>query len=124
MLVEFVRYVNHQCLFCILIKEWVVVIDTDKVSELLQTAERLNNSLIEINEAIDALKNTDNVLQLSVFHKKFNEDLPLSGSESISEKSIDFAIRPTVLACLKDQKKFLEAELQALLSKQFEGGNE
>ncbi|MDZ5608615.1 hypothetical protein U2I54_16310 [Bacillus pseudomycoides] len=100
------------------------MIDTDKVSELLQTAERLNNSLIEINEAIDALKNTDNVLQLSVFHKKFNEDLPLSGSESISEKSIDFAIRPTVLACLKDQKKFLEAELQALLSKQFEGGNE
>ena len=45
----------------------------------------------------------------------------MSESESIGEKSIDFAIRPTVLACLRDQKKFLESELQNLLSKQLEG---
>jgi len=101
-----------------------VVIDTDKVSEFLQTAERLNASLMEINESIDALKNTDNVLQLSIFHKKFNGDLPLSKLESVDEKNIDFNIRPTVLAYLKDQKKFLESELQNLLSKQIEGGNE
>ncbi|BCC18325.1 hypothetical protein II7_01417 [Bacillus cereus MSX-A12] len=101
-----------------------MVIDTDKVSEFLQTAERLNASLMEINESIDALKNTDNVLQLSIFHKKFNGDLPLSKLESVDEKNIDFNIRPTVLAYLKDQKKFLESELQNLLSKQIEGGNE
>lgn len=101
-----------------------MVIDTDKVSEFLQTAERLNASLMEINESIDTLKNTDNVLQLSIFHKKFNEDLPLSKLESVDEKNIDFNIRPTVLAYLKDQKKFLESELQNLLSKQIEGGNE
>ncbi|CUB51178.1 hypothetical protein ACQVQT_00455 [Bacillus paranthracis] len=100
------------------------MIDTDKVSEFLQTAERLNASLMEINESIDALKNTDNVLQLSIFHKKFNGDLPLSKLESVDEKNIDFNIRPTVLAYLKDQKKFLESELQNLLSKQIEGGNE
>lgn len=100
------------------------MIDTDKVSEFLQTAERLNTSLMEINESIDALKNTDNVLQLSIFHKKFNGDLPLSKLESVDEKNIDFNIRPTVLAYLKDQKKFLESELQNLLSKQIEGGNE
>ena len=101
-----------------------MVIDTDKVSEFLQTAERLNASLMEINESIDALKNTDNVLQLSIFHKKFNGDLPLNKLESVDEKNIDFNIRPTVLAYLKDQKKFLESELQNLLSKQIEGGNE
>ena len=101
-----------------------MVIDTDKVSEFLQTAERLNASLMEINESIDALKNTDNVLQLSIFHKKFNGDLPLSKLESVDEKNIDFNIRPTVLAYLKDQKKFLESELQNLLSKHIEGGNE
>ena len=101
-----------------------MVIDTDKVSEFLQTAERLNASLMEINESIDALKNTDNVLQLSIFHKKFNGDLRLSKLESVDEKNIDFNIRPTVLAYLKDQKKFLESELQNLLSKQIEGGNE
>ena len=101
-----------------------MVIDTDKVSEFLRTAERLNASLMEINESIDALKNTDNVLQLSIFHKKFNGDLPLSKLESVDEKNIDFNIRPTVLAYLKDQKKFLESELQNLLSKQIEGGNE
>ncbi len=84
-----------------------MVIDTDKVSEFLQTAERLNASLMEINESIDALKNTDNVLQLSIFHKKFNGDLPLSKLESVDEKNIDFNIRPTVLAYLKDQKSFL-----------------
>ncbi|MCU4797684.1 hypothetical protein OB971_21815 [Bacillus cereus] len=100
------------------------MIDTDKVSEFLQTAERLNASLMEINESIDALKNTDNVLQLSIFHKKFNGDLPLSKLESVDEKNIDFNIRPTALAYLKDQKKFLESELQNLLSKQIEGGNE
>ncbi|QWG39100.1 hypothetical protein EXW35_11840 [Bacillus mycoides] len=100
------------------------MIDVDKVSEFLQTAGKLNKSLMEINEAIEAVEDTSNVLQVSIFYKKFNEDLPLSSSESIGEKSIDFAIRPTVLACLRDQKKFLESELQNLLSKQLEGGNE
>lgn len=101
-----------------------MVIDTDKVSDFLQTAERLNNSLMEINEIIEAFEDTSNVLKVSLFHKKFNGNLPVSESESIGEKSIDFAIRPTVLACLRDQKKFLESELQNLLSKQLEGGNE
>ncbi|MBZ4222553.1 hypothetical protein LAE98_10620 [Bacillus wiedmannii] len=100
------------------------MIDTDKVSDFLQTAERLNNSLMEINEIIEAFEDTSNVLKVSLFHKKFNGNLPVSESESIGEKSIDFAIRPTVLACLRDQKKFLESELQNLLSKQLEGGNE
>lgn len=101
-----------------------MVIDTEKMSEFLQTAERLNNSLMEINEVIEAIDDTSNVLKVSLFHKKFNENLLVSESESIGEKSIDFAIRPTVLACLRDQKKFLESELQNLLSKQLEGGNE
>ncbi|EKS8377718.1 hypothetical protein CON01_14980 [Bacillus thuringiensis] len=100
------------------------MIDTEKMSEFLQTAERLNNSLMEINEVIEAIDDTSNVLKVSLFHKKFNENLLVSESESIGEKSIDFAIRPTVLACLRDQKKFLESELQNLLSKQLEGGNE
>ncbi|EEK50713.1 hypothetical protein FO497_29350 [Bacillus cereus ATCC 10876] len=100
------------------------MIDTEKMSEFLQTAERLNNSLMEINEVIEAIDDTSNVLKVSLFHKKFNENLLVSESESIGEKSIDFAIRPTVLACLRDQKKFLETELQNLLSKQLEGGNE
>ncbi|MFF2241132.1 hypothetical protein ACFVUU_23710 [Bacillus thuringiensis] len=100
------------------------MIDTDKVSDFLQTAERLNNSLMEINEIIEAFEDTSNVLKVSLSHKKFNENLPVSESESIGEKSIDFAIRPTVLACLRDQKKFVESELQNLLSKQLEGGNE
>ncbi|MEB8702659.1 hypothetical protein P4H21_18090 [Bacillus cereus] len=100
------------------------MIDTDKVSDFLQTAERLNNSLMEINEIIEAFEDTSNVLKVSLFHKKFNENLSVSESESIGEKSIDFAIRPTVLSCLRDQKKFLESELQNLLSKQLEGGNE
>ncbi len=101
-----------------------MVIDTEKMSDFLQTAERLNNSLMEINEIIEAFDDTSNVLKVSLFHKKFNENLLVSESESIGEKTIDFAIRPTVLACLRDQKKFLESELQNLLSKQFEGGNE
>ncbi len=101
-----------------------MVIDTEKMSEFLQTAERLNNSLMEINEVIEAFDDTSNVLKVSLFHKKFNENLLVSESESIGEKSIDFAIRSTVLACLRDQKKFLESELQNLLSKQLEGGNE
>lgn len=101
-----------------------MVIDTEKMSEFLQTAERLNNSLMEINEVIEAIDDTSNVLKVSLFHKKFNRNLLVSESESIGEKSIDFAIRPTVLACLRDQKKFLESELQNLLSKQLEGGNE
>ncbi|WP_399576639.1 hypothetical protein [Streptomyces sp. NPDC053079] len=101
-----------------------MVIDTDKVSDFLQTAERLNNSLMEVNEIIEAFEDTSNILKVSLFHKKFNENLQVSESESIGEKSIDFAIRPTVLACLRDQKKFLESELQNLLSKQLEGGNE
>lgn len=101
-----------------------MVVDTEKMSEFLQTAERLNNSLMEINEVIEAIDDTSNVLRVSLFHKKFNENLPVSESESIGEKSIDFATRPTVLACLRDQKKFLESELQNLLSKQLEGGNE
>ncbi|AYY27397.1 hypothetical protein ACS2QC_16995 [Bacillus cereus group sp. Bce033] len=100
------------------------MIDTEKVSDFLQTAERLNNSLMEINEVIESFEDTSNILKVSLFHKKFNEDLPVSGLESVDEKIIDFNIRPTVLACLKDQKKFLESELQNLLSKQFEGGNE
>ncbi|OLR25764.1 hypothetical protein [Bacillus cereus] len=100
------------------------MIDTEKMSDFLQTAERLNNSLMEINEIIEAFDDTSNVLKVSLFHKKFNENLLVSESESIGEKTIDFAIRPTVLACLRDQKKFLESELQNLLSKQFEGGNE
>ncbi|MED3274220.1 hypothetical protein BK703_10225 [Bacillus thuringiensis serovar silo] len=100
------------------------MVDTEKMSEFLQTAERLNNSLMEINEVIEAIDDTSNVLRVSLFHKKFNENLPVSESESIGEKSIDFATRPTVLACLRDQKKFLESELQNLLSKQLEGGNE
>ncbi|MEC5305294.1 hypothetical protein [Bacillus thuringiensis] len=100
------------------------MVDTEKMSEFLQTAERLNNSLMEINEVIEAIDDTSNVLKVSLFHKKFNENLLVSESESIGEKSIDFAIRPTVLACLRDQKKFLESELQNLLSKQLEGGNE
>ncbi|MDZ4444283.1 hypothetical protein ORM30_28105 [Bacillus cereus] len=100
------------------------MIDTDKVSDFLQTAERLNNSLMEINEIIEAFEDTSNVLKVSLFHKKFNESLSVSESESIGEKSIDFAIRPTVLSCLRDQKKFIESELQNLLSKQLEGGNE
>ncbi|MFC9417542.1 hypothetical protein ACIG6B_28745 [Bacillus mobilis] len=100
------------------------MIDTDKVSDFLQTAERLNNSLMEVNEIIEAFEDTSNILKVSLFHKKFNENLQVSESESIGEKSIDFAIRPTVLACLRDQKKFLESELQNLLSKQLEGGNE
>ncbi|MEK4809779.1 MULTISPECIES: hypothetical protein [Bacillus] len=100
------------------------MIDTEKMSEFLQTAERLNNSLMEINEVIEAIDDTSNVLKVSLFHKKFNENLLVSESESIGEKSIDFAIRPNVLACLRDQKKFLESELQNLLSKQLEGGNE
>ncbi|EXY06801.1 hypothetical protein P4I81_29820 [Bacillus cereus] len=100
------------------------MIDTEKISEFLQTAERLNNSLMEINEVIEAFDDTSNVLKVSLFHKKFNENLLVSESESIGEKSIDFAIRPTVLAYLRDQKKFLESELQNLLSKQLEGGNE
>ncbi len=101
-----------------------MVIDTDKVSDFLQTAERLNNSLMEVNEIIEAFEDTSNILKVSLFHKKFNENLQVSESESIGEKSIDFAIRPTVLACLRDQKKFLESELQNLLSKQLGGGNE
>ncbi|HDX9630864.1 TPA: hypothetical protein ROY30_004600 [Bacillus cereus] len=100
------------------------MIDTDKVSDFLQTAERLNNSLMEVNEIIEAFEDTSNILKVSLFHKKFNENLQVSESESIGEKSIDFAIRPTVLACLRDQKKFLESELQNLLSKQLGGGNE
>ncbi|WP_242314033.1 hypothetical protein [Bacillus cereus group sp. BfR-BA-01355] len=100
------------------------MIDTEKMSDFLQTAERLNNSLMEINEIIEAFDDTSNVLKVSLFHKKFNENLLVSESESIGEKTIDFAIRPTVLACLRDQKKFFESELQNLLSKQFEGGNE
>lgn len=101
-----------------------MVIDTDKVSDFLQTAERLNNSLMEINEIIEAFDDTSNVLKVSLFHKKFKENLPVSELESIGEKSIDFAIRSTVLACLRDQKKFLKSELEKLLSKQPEGGNE
>lgn len=101
-----------------------MVIDTEKMSEFLQTAERLNNSLMEINEVVEAFDDTSNVLKVSLFHKKFNENLLVSESESIGEKSIDFAIRSTVLACLRDQKKFLESELQNLLSKRLEGGNE
>lgn len=100
-----------------------MVIDTEKMSDFLQTAERLNNSLMEINEIIEAFDDTSNVLKVSLFHKKLNENLLVSESESIGEKTIDFAIRPTVLACLRDQKKFLESELQNLLSKQLEGGN-
>ena len=79
---------------------------------------------MEINEVIEAIDDTSNDLKVSLFHKKLNENLLVSESESIGEKSIDFAIRPTVLACLRDQKKFLESELQNLLSKQLEGGNE
>ncbi|WP_438825164.1 hypothetical protein [Bacillus sp. JJ1127] len=101
-----------------------MLIDTDKVSEFLQTAERLNNSLMEINEIIEAFEDTSNVLKVSLSHKKFNENLPVSALESVGEKHIDFAIRPSVLACLKDQKRFVESELQNLLSKQIEGGNE
>lgn len=101
-----------------------MVIDTDKVSGFLQTAERLNNSLMEINEIIEAFEDTSNVLKVSLSHKKINENLPVSAIESVGEKYIDFAIRPTVLACLKDQKRFVESELQNLLSKQIEGGNE
>lgn len=101
-----------------------MVIDTEKMSAFLQTAKRLNNSLMEINEVIEAFDDTSNVLKVSLFYKKFNANLLVSESESIGEKSIDFAIRPTVLACLRDQKKFLESELQNLLSKQLEGGNE
>ncbi|MBG0962480.1 hypothetical protein [Bacillus sp. SRB1LM] len=100
------------------------MIDTDKVSDFLQTAERLNNSLMGINEIIEAFDDTSNVLKVSLFHKKFKENLPVSELKSIGEKSIDFAIRSTVLACLRDQKKFLESELEKLLSKQPEGGNE
>nr|WP_230478619.1 hypothetical protein [Bacillus thuringiensis] len=83
------------------------MVDTEKMSDFLQTAERLNNSLMEINEIIEAFDDTSNVLKVSLFHKKFNENLLVSESESIGEKTIDFAIRPTVLACLRDQKSFL-----------------
>lgn len=101
-----------------------MVIDTDKISDFLQTAERLNNSLMEINEIIGAFEDKSNVLRVSLFHKKFNENLPVTALESIGEKNIDFTIRPNVLACLKDQKRFVESELQNLLSKQIERGNE
>ena len=46
-----------------------MVIDTEKISEFLQTAERLNNSLMEINEVIEAFDDTSNFLKVSLFHK-------------------------------------------------------
>lgn len=101
-----------------------MLIDTDKVSDLLKTAERLNDSLIEINEAIEALEDTSNVLQFSIFHNKFKETIPLGGLESVGQKSVDFATRPIVLACLKDLKKFIESELDKVLPITFVGGNE
>ncbi len=55
------------------------MIDTEKVSDFLQTAERLNNSLMEINEVIESFEDTSNILKVSLFNKKFNEDLPVSG---------------------------------------------
>ncbi|EEL90809.1 hypothetical protein bcere0030_52070 [Bacillus cereus AH1273] len=42
----------------------------------------------------------------------------------VNRKELDTVIRYVIIGHLKDKEKFLESELQNLLSKQLEGGNE
>lgn len=100
-----------------------MVIDTEKIQDMLDSANRLNDVLIGINETIEYLNTDDAELSVSISHPNYSELMPLDKEIAVDEKALDFLIRDTVIQYLMDKRRFVESELKKVLQTQPEGGN-
>ncbi len=99
-----------------------MVIDTDKVSEFIITAGRLNEALKELRTALQELETGKALIDMSILRGRTKHDI--YSLKTVDRKELEIEIKQVIINHLKDKEKFVESELQNLLAKQLEGGNE
>ncbi|AXY09987.1 hypothetical protein CUC43_25990 [Bacillus thuringiensis LM1212] len=98
------------------------MIDTDKVSEFIITAGRLNEALKELRTALQELETGKALIDMSILRGRTKHDI--YSLKTVDRKELEIEIKQVIINHLKDKEKFVESELQNLLAKQLEGGNE
>lgn len=98
------------------------MIDVDKVSEFIITAGRLNEALKELRTALYELESGKALIDMSILRGSTKQDI--YSLKTVDRKALETEIKQVIISHLKDKEQFVESELQTLLSKQLEGGNE
>ncbi|PHD18299.1 hypothetical protein COF37_26200 [Bacillus wiedmannii] len=98
------------------------MIDTDKLSEFIITAGRLNEALKELRTALHELETGKALIDMSILRGRTKHDI--YSLKTVDRKELETEIKQSIISYLKDKEQFVESELQNLLSKQLEGGNE
>lgn len=99
-----------------------MVIDTDKLSDFIVTAGRLNEALKELRTALQELETGKALIDMSILRGRTKHDI--YSLKTVNRKELEMEIKQVIINHLKDKEKFVESELQNLLAKQLEGGNE
>ncbi|MGN4944630.1 hypothetical protein [Bacillus cereus group sp. MYBK104-1] len=98
------------------------MIDTDKLSDFIVTAGRLNEALKELRTALQELETGKALIDMSILRGRTKHDI--YSLKTVNRKELEMEIKQVIINHLKDKEKFVESELQNLLAKQLEGGNE
>ncbi|MEK4409318.1 hypothetical protein MHB59_12040 [Bacillus sp. FSL L8-0642] len=98
------------------------MIDTDKLSECIVTAGRLNEALKELRTALHELETGKALIDMGILRGHTKHDI--YSLKTVDRKELETEIKQVLISYLKDKEQFIESELQTLLSKQLEGGNE
>ncbi|OAK38996.1 hypothetical protein [Bacillus wiedmannii] len=98
------------------------MIDTDKLSECIVTAGRLNEALKELRTALHELETGKALIDMGILRGRTKHDI--YSLKTVDRKELETEIKQVLISYLKDKEQFIESELQTLLSKQLEGGNE
>ncbi|MFJ8521443.1 hypothetical protein [Bacillus cereus] len=97
------------------------MIDTDKVSDFIITAGRLNEALKELRTALYELESGKALIDMSILRGRTKHDI--YNLKTVDRKELETDIKLVIINHLKDKEKFVESELQDSI-KQLEGGNE
>ncbi|MEK9549475.1 hypothetical protein [Bacillus cereus] len=98
------------------------MIDTDKLGDFIITAGRLNEALKELRTALHELETGNALIDMSILRGRTKHDI--YSLKTVDRQELEIEIKQVIINYLKDKEQFVEAELQNLLSKQLEGGNE
>lgn len=99
-----------------------MLVNTKEIDEYINTIERLNTALSEVRSTLNALESGEGQFEIDL--RRHHVYHSIHKLKMVNRKELDTVIRYIIIGHLKDKEKFVESELQALLSKQPKGGNE
>lgn len=99
-----------------------MLVNTKEIDEYVNTVGRLNTALSEVQSTLAALESGEGQFEIDL--RRHHVYHSIHKLNVVNRKELDTVIRYIIIGHLKDKEKFVESELQTLLSKQLEGGNE